>query len=79
MSSVFELFYAVPYDNRYTLVLENISLQFLLQQVFELMTSLGYVSKCRRLPSVFFSFHPVPYFIPSFLNVNALIYFLHRL
>jgi hypothetical protein len=51
-------YYAVPHNNRYTLLLENIRLSFVLQQV------------------LFLSFfpHPMPYSIPSFLNVTVLHY-----
>jgi hypothetical protein len=41
--------FRVPHNNRYTLLLENISLYFVLQQVFELVTFLGY--PCQQTPS----------------------------
>jgi hypothetical protein len=50
------LCYAVPHNNRYTILLENISLHFALQQVFL---------------SVFF-LHPVPYSTPSSPNAIVL-------
>jgi hypothetical protein len=54
--------YAVPHNNRYTLLLENISLYFVLKQVFELLTALS------------FFLRPIPYFIPSLRNVTVLHY-----
>jgi hypothetical protein len=54
--------YAVPHNNRYTLLLENISLHFVQRQIFFLLSSLPYLFR-------FFLFlHPMPFSIPSFLK-----------
>jgi hypothetical protein len=53
------LYYAFPHKNRYTLLLVNISLYFVLHLVFSF---------------VFFYIYPMPYSIPSFLNVTVLRY-----
>jgi hypothetical protein len=45
-----------PHNNHYTLLLENISLYFVLQQVFELQTFLCY--RCQQTPSSFFFCFP---------------------
>jgi hypothetical protein len=70
------LFYAVPHFNRYTLILQYIRLYFVLKQVFELLF-LGYTGQNTPLPSLFF-LRPIPYSIPSFIDVTALWCFLKR-
>jgi hypothetical protein len=70
------LFYAVPHFNRYTLILQYIRLYFVLKQVFELLF-LGYTWQNTPLPSFFF-LRPIPYSIPSFIDVTALWCFLKR-
>jgi hypothetical protein len=60
------LCYAVPHNNHCTLLHENISLYFVLQQVFFLFSFLSF----------FLSFFPLPMFysIPLFLNVISHLY-----
>jgi hypothetical protein len=53
------LCYAVPHNNHYALLLENISLYFILIHSFFLPFFCS------------FSFHPMPYFTPSFLDVTV--------
>jgi hypothetical protein len=55
------LSYAVPYNKRYTLLLENISLYLVLEKVFELVTS-----------RIYFFLLPIPHSILSFLNATLL-------
>jgi hypothetical protein len=55
------LSYAVSYNKRYTLLLENISLYFVLQMVLELVTS-----------RIYFFLLPMPHSILSFLNATLL-------
>jgi hypothetical protein len=65
-----------PAQQRYTALLENISLYFVLYFVFELISLPSMVihasQLCGRL-SFFFPL-PMPYSIPSFLNVTVLYY-----
>jgi hypothetical protein len=66
-----------PLNLCYVLLLENISLYFVLQQVFELVT-LGYIhaSKCCHRDSVTTHKLVVPHSIPSFLNMTTPLVFL---
>jgi hypothetical protein len=56
------LYYAVPHSNCYTLLLENISSYFVMQQLF----SLSYVPYF-----LFVLLHSMPYSIRTFLNVTV--------
>jgi hypothetical protein len=66
----FKIFcYAVPHNNRCILLFENINLYFVLQQMFEPMTILGYT---RHQTQSYFFLHPMPYIIHLFVNVTVL-------